>query len=159
MSRRVEMNPAAKKPGFWLAIVALIFGVYTLVQIIDSGRTVRDPRHPVPSPTATVVPSGPTPSPLCADAASSRCWETRDEQGPPWFWREKARVRSMPVPSCEVTGWTAPCTQSTESDDLTWFAMIDGDLSVIPECRDAAGTGAPCVWPDADDAGNVSLFL
>jgi len=133
-----------------------------LVVLVNVGKAGTP--FPDPSPTAhpTYVTGTVAPTPLCQDAASSRCWQTEGEDNVgPWTWRERAKVRAMLVPSCEVTGWTGPCTRFDESSpdtDLGWFTLTSQGRYRLPECQDAQGTGAPCVWPDADDAGRVSLF-
>jgi hypothetical protein len=76
------------KAMFMLLITAAIVGACTIVKIKEMG----DPT-PQPTPVPTVITGTVAPSPLCQDAASSQCWETVNEVGPPWIWREKARVR------------------------------------------------------------------
>ena len=65
-----------------LLIIAVGFGA--LMAQAYKGMTP----EPHPTPTVTVVPS-----PLCTGPTDRQCWETADEQGPPWIWRERAKAR------------------------------------------------------------------
>lgn len=87
---KAEFNERATSPGFWALIGATVFAMYALSQLVAGPDK---PSTSWPSPTPTVVTGTVVPTPLCTGPTMGQCWETTDEDGPPWYWREKARVR------------------------------------------------------------------
>lgn len=110
---KIELHPRAKTVPFWLIMLAAALGMYALVQIIDAGKVVRDPRHPAPVATsAHVTPSAPgtvSPfgrTPACRSPLDSQCWESEQDGGPATLWRENARAMMLQQSTIDVlSGW------------------------------------------------------